>query len=396
VKLYDVLVIGAGPVGSHVAYKLAGLGYKVAVFEEHEEIGRPVCCTGIVSDECVQRFGIPGDLVWQQANSAKLFAPSGEFLRVWRNEPQAYIIDRAGFDLAWAQRAQKKGAEYSLATKVNDIAVLADSVMVQADCHEDGAQLEGKTAVIATGFASKLPQRLGLGQVSDFIIGAQTEVSIKGIDEVEVYFGQDIAPGFFAWLVPISQDEALVGLFSRKRPSLYLDNLLTSLSGQGKIDGAGAKATYDGIPLNSLPKTYAQRIIVVGDAAGQVKPTTGGGIYYGLLCAEIAADTIHQALSIGDFSQKLFSRYERAWKKMLGRELRIGYLARRLYERLSDWQINKIFRIIQANGIDKTLLRSPKLSFDWHGGLILGGLQLLAPWHHLFPTSLLRRVIKKA
>jgi digeranylgeranylglycerophospholipid reductase len=395
VKLYDALVIGAGPVGSHVAYKLASLGYKVAVLEEHEEIGRPVCCTGIVSQDCVQRFGIHKDLIWRQANSAKLFAPSGEFLRVWQDEPQACIIDRAGFDLACAQRAQKQGVEYFLANRVKDIAVLTDGVMVEVDRQEDGAELEGKTAVIATGFASKLPQRLGLGQVSDFIIGAQTEVSIRGVDEVEVYFGQDTAPGFFAWLVPIAQDKALAGLFSRKKPSLYLENLLTLLSHQGKIACAGAEAIYDGIPLSSLPKTYAQRVVVVGDAAGQVKPTTGGGIYYGLLCAEIAAETVHQALSAGDFSPKLFSQYERAWKKRLGRELRIGYLARRFYERLSDRQIDEMFRIVQANGIDETLLRSPRLSFDWHGGLILSGLQLLAPWHHLFQTSLLRSVMKK-
>jgi digeranylgeranylglycerophospholipid reductase len=394
-KLYDALVIGAGPVGSHVAYKLAGLGYKVAVFEQHEEIGQPVCCTGIVSEDCVQQFGIPKDLIWQQANSAKLFAPSGEFLRVWQDQPQACIIDRAGFDLACAQRAKREGAEYFLANRVQDIAVSTNGVMVKVDRQEDGAELEGKTAVIATGFASKLPQRLGLGRVSDFIIGAQTEVSIKGVDEVEVYFGQDTAPGFFAWLVPISQDKALAGLFSRKKPSLYLENLLTLLSRQGKIACAGAKAIYDGIPLRSLPRTYAPRIVVVGDAAGQVKPTTGGGIYYGLLCAEIAAETIHQALSIGDFSQKLFAQYERAWRKRLGRELRIGYLARRFYERLSDRQINEMFRIIQANGIDETLLRSPRLSFDWHGGLILRGLQLLAPWHHLFQTSWLGHVLKK-
>jgi geranylgeranyl reductase family protein len=364
----------------------------VAVFEEHEEIGQPVCCTGIVSEECVQRFGIPEDLIWRQANSAKLFAPSGEFLRVWQDRPQAHIIDRAGFDLAWAQRAQKEGAEYFLANRVKDIAVLTNGVMVEVEQQKGRTRLEGKTAVIASGFASKLPQRLGLGQVRDFIIGGQTEVSIKGIDEVEVYFGQDIAPGFFAWLVPVSQDKALAGLFSRNKPRLCLENLLALLSRQGKIDCAEAEAIYDGIPLSSLPRTYAERIIVVGDAAGQVKPTTGGGIYYGLLCAEIAAETIHLALSSGDFSPKLFSQYETAWKKRVGRELRIGYLARRLYERLSDWQINEIFRIIQANEIDKNLLRSPRLSFDWHGGLILSGLRLLAPWHHLFQASLLMSI----
>ena len=83
--------------------------------------------------------------------------------------------------------------------------------------------------------------------------------------------------------------------------------------------------------------------MVVGDAAGQVKPTSGGGIYYGLLCADIAADTLHRALQEGDFSAGMLSRYERKWKKRLGRELKIGYWARRMFERLSDGQIDRIF-----------------------------------------------------
>ena len=378
--MYDALVIGAGPTGSYVAYKLASLGYKIVVFEEHAEIGQPVCCTGLIGRECVERFCVPRDLILTQVNSAKLFTPSGECLRLWKDEPQAYIVDRVAFDVAWARRAQEKGAEVLLDSRVIDIAVSSNGVQVEVSRNGKRAEVKGKTAVIATGFVSKLTTRLGLGCVSDFIIGAQTEVDIKGIDEIEVYFGQDIAPGFFAWLVPISQGKALAGLFSRQKPGRYLSNFICSLLDQGKITAYGANVSYDGIPLRSLPKTYGPRVIVVGDAAGQVKPTTGGGIYYGLLSAEIAAETIHQALSRDDFAEAAFSQYEKSWKKKLGRELRIGYLARWLYERLSDHQIDEIFRISQARGIHEALLRSPYLSFDWHGGLILSGLRLLAPW----------------
>lgn len=198
---------------------------------------------------------------------------------------------------------------------------------------------------------------------------------MKGLDEVEVYLGQEIAPGFFGWLVPTSAGKALAGLLSRRSPGSYLKNLLSSLLAQGKITSTETKIIYGGIPLSPLPKTYRERVVVVGDAAGQVKPTTGGGIYYGLLCADIAAEVIHSALSAGDFLGKRFARYEKDWKKKLSRELQIGYWARKTYEGLDDRQIENIFDIIQANNIHEDILQSPDFSFDWHGDSILRALK---------------------
>ncbi len=110
---------------------------------------------------------------------------------------------------------------------------------------------------------------------------------------------------------------------------------------------------------------------MVGDAAVQVKPTTGGGIYYGLLCADIATDHLHRALGDDDLSSKSLAGYEREWKKKLERELKICYYARKFYEHLSDKQIDRIFDIIKSSGIDEALLKADDLSFDWHGEVIL-------------------------
>ncbi|MFQ5987951.1 MAG: hypothetical protein ACE5H6_03780, partial [Dehalococcoidia bacterium] len=200
----------------------------------------------------------------------------------------------------------------------------------------------------------------------------------------EVYFDQGVAPGFFAWFVPTTEGRALVGLFSRRKLDTNLRNLLESLFRQGKIGTPEVGISYGGIPLRPLPKTYLGRVIVVGDAAGQVKPTTGGGIHYGLLCAEVAVDTLHRALASDRFSERLFSRYQKEWKQRIGRELTIGYFARRLYERLTNHQIDKIFDIIESRGIHQSLLQSPDLSFDWHGDIIVEGLKRLAPWRRLF------------
>jgi len=146
---------------------------------------------------------------------------------------------------------------------------------------------------------------------------------------------------------------------------------MTSLLAQGKIVSSEARMSYGGIPLKPLARTCSERLIVVGDAAGQVKPTTGGGIYYGLLCADIAANTLHQALEADDLSAKNLAKYERGWRRRLGRELKIGYWARKLFERLSDRQIDRIFDMVKANGIDEALLKAKDLSFDWHSQAIL-------------------------
>ena len=118
-------------------------------------------------------------------------------------------------------------------------------------------------------------------------------------------------------------------------------------------------------------------MIVVGDAAGQVKPTSGGGVYYGLLSAEIAIKTLLQALADNDLSEKRLARYEREWRRKLGRELRMGYWARRMYEHIGNRRIDRIFKIVKAGGIDTALLKANDLSFDWHSRTIM---RLLRYW----------------
>lgn len=369
--MYDVVVIGAGPIGSFVAYKLAGRGHRVAVLEQKEKLGEPVCCTGIIGRECAGSFATEDSVILRRINSARLYSPSGRWLRLWRQDTQAYIIDRAAFDKALASRAQSKTAEYVLNSVVKTIEVGDDRVKVEAVGQKEKLIVETRAVVVTTGFGSGLVGRLGLGRIGNFVIGVQAEIETRGIDEIEVFFGQETAPGFFGWLVPISPNRALVGLLSRHSPEHYLSMLISSLSGQGKVVSGEVEFNYGGIPLRPLPRTYGDRLIVVGDAAGQVKPTTGGGIYYGLLCADIAADTLHRALETDALSARGLANYEREWKKKIGRELKVGYWARKLYERLSDRQIDKMFDIIKNRGIDETLLKMEDLSFDWHSEAVL-------------------------
>ena len=379
--LRDVLVVGAGPVGSCIAHRLAGSGRSVLVVEEHSSIGEPMQCTGIVGAECVQRFPLFDDSIVREVNSARLFSPSGREIRLWREDTQAYIIDRTSFDRSLAGKAQALGAEYATGCRAKQVELLNDRVRLETD---GGREYAARAIVIASGFYSRLPQQLGLGRAGDFMVGAQAEVNTDSLSELEIYFDQDTAPGIFAWLVPTTPNRALAGLFCRKNPISRLRSLMSELSRKGRIDPTDAKITPGGIPLRPLRKTYLERVLVAGDAAGQVKPTTGGGVYYGLLCADIAADVLLQALEAGDYSEKHLSRYQKRWKGEIGRELRVGYIARRIYEKRTNSQIDRLFNILQSKGIIESLQASPDISFDWHSRAIVKALQHIGPWSPIF------------
>ncbi|MFC1924811.1 geranylgeranyl reductase family protein [Chloroflexota bacterium] len=375
--MYDTIIVGADPTGSYVAGELAARGHEVLVFEQHEKVGKATCCTGIVGEECLDVFPIGKEAVLREARSARFITPSGESFRLEKQTTQAYIIDRPAFDSNVAQRAQEAGAEYLMNTHVKDITLERDFVRLNVETEGQKASFKGKTVVIASGFGSNLPQSLGFGESSDFVMGAQVEVETDIDEEVELYFGNNIAPGFFGWFVPSSQGRALVGLLSRHHTGSYLKSFLVRLANQEKIATPDVELKYGGIPLRPLHKTARERVIVVGDAAGQVKPTTGGGIYYGLLSAQIAADTLHEALTSNDFGAEMFKQYEKNWRRKLSRELKIGYWARRYFEKLDDQQIERLFHIVWSRGIHESLLESAGFSFDWHGRLIINGVRRL-------------------
>jgi digeranylgeranylglycerophospholipid reductase len=367
--MYDVIVIGGGPTGSYTAHRLAEKGHNVLVLEKNAAVGQKSCCTGIVGQECVNTFKIDNNVILKQVNSATLFSPSGDSIRLYRQEPQAVILDRKAFDKFLAGQAQRAGVEYILNSRVLDVAIGRDQITATVASQNKDYQIQAKAIVVASGFTPELNKKLGLGEYKDYTLGAQAEVDTIDINEVEVHFGE-IAPGFFGWLVPTTGGTAKVGLLARKEAGQLLREWLRQLKEQGKIKSANVNISYGGIPLKPPSRTYGERMVAVGDAAGQVKPTTGGGIFYGLIGAEIAADILHQALADNDLSAKRLSSYQRTWQKKLGGELKTGYWARKFFERLNERQIDRLFQIIKASGIDEAILKAKDLSFDWHSKTI--------------------------
>jgi digeranylgeranylglycerophospholipid reductase len=384
----DAVVIGGGPIGSRTAFRLAGLGYKVAVLEKKAGAGEKACCTGIVSRECVSAYGIDPAVIFRQVNSAKIWGASGELIRLYRPETQAAIINRPAFDRWLADKSQSQGADYHFQSGVESLSFEKNKVIAEVAGPGRRYHVEAQTAVLANGFNSLLVKKLGLKNPEYRVGGAQVEVEMKDLAEVEIFFNQRLAPGFFAWLVPTAWGKGLAGLLTNHSPGGHLREWITRLQEEGRITGKIATIRYGGIPLKPLPRTFGDRFLVVGDAAGQVKPTTGGGLYFGLLCADIAAETLHTAFQEADFSLRKMSLYERNWRQKIGPELRREYLARRLYEHLSNRQIEGLFSRLKSSGVVESLLREEQLSFDWHGGLMMkvlkAGLESLWPFHSLF------------
>jgi geranylgeranyl reductase family protein len=369
-QFYDVIVVGAGPAGSYIAYELASSGHDVAVFEEKSASGLNVCCTGIISTECFQSLGLSPEVILTKLNSARFFSPSGRCLRLQTEKVQAYVVNRLLLDKALASKAQSQGAQYFFSSPVIDIIPGKDSIQAETLCSGAREIFSARAVVLANGFRPKLPRKLGLGKIKNFLVGAQAEIEAKNVDELEVYFGQEIAPGAFAWLVPISTNKAYIGLLAKSQAKLHLQNFLNNLFGQGRISSREVEIEQKAIPLGTLARSYGDRVLVIGDATGQVKPTTGGGIYFGHLGARIAARVLDEALSSDNLTAGQLSHYQKQWKAKMGKELSRGYWARWAYTKLSDRQIDGIFNALGSSGMAEALLNSNNFSFDWHSRLI--------------------------
>ena len=373
-KFYDVIIVGAGPAGSYIAYELASSGHDVAVFEEKSASGLNVCCTGIISTECFQSLGLGTDVILNDVNSAKFFSPSGKCLRFQTERVQAYVVNRLLLDKALASKAQSQGAKYFFSSPVIDIIPGKDSIQAETSCSGAREIFSARAVVLANGLRPKLPRKLGLGKIENFLLGAQAEVEVKNVDEFEVYFGQEIAPGAFAWLVPTSANKAHVGLLATSQAKLHLQKFLDNLFCQGRTTSREVEIGQKAVPVGTLARSYGNRVLVIGDAAGQVKPTTGGGIYFGHLGARIAAQVLDEALRNDNLTAGQLSRYQKQWKAKIGKELSRGYWTRWAYGKLSDRQIEGIFNILNSDGMTETLLNSGDFSFDWHSRLILAAL----------------------
>ncbi|MHB8481634.1 MAG: geranylgeranyl reductase family protein [Nitrospiria bacterium] len=367
--MYDVAVVGGGLSGCFAAFHLAQGGLKVLVIEEHQVSGEPRYCTGIIGKEAFDRFNLPTLPVQNSFSSATLFSPFGTSVRISKPEPQAYIVNRAKFDQQLSQNALYAGAQFRYSTRCVRFETLHDRIKLTLQTGKTRENVESRVAILSTGTYYGLHSQMKILRPKQFLDTAQVEIDASGISEVEVYFGNKVAPGSFAWATPLTPGRARIGVSTYKNASLFLNRFLASPYFLGRIPDQRLEIKRKVIPVSNLKRTYGHRYLVIGDAAGQVKPTTGGGIYYALLSARLASHNILKAFEQDLFLESHFKRYQDEWQDKIGSELRIGSITRKILGYLSDSQIDSLVKLLQKKEISSLIEKHA--NFDWHQPIIL-------------------------
>ncbi len=367
--MIDVIVVGAGPAGLYSALLLAEEGFDVTVLEEHDALGVPTHCTGVVSDELSSLFKIPESLVLSRPTLCSVFTPSGRALPVSSSGEAIAVIDRAQFDLELGSAAQRAGVELRTGSRVHHISADRRGVRVVG---ADGVGLAARACVLAAGVNYRLQRQLGLGLPSLFLHSAQLEVDVSEAGgAVEIHLGAAVAPDGFAWTVPVLREgrpRMKLGLMVRGDAAGYLQRFLRRPALSSRLGPDAGAPIRRLLPLGPIAKTYAERVLVVGDAAGLTKPTTGGGIFYSLVSAAVAAEVLAAALGRDRLGDEDLRAYETRWRARLGPHLRISTYVRRLFMKLTDAEIETVLDAIAADDVQGLLRRGAH--FNWHGPLI--------------------------
>tara|TARA_Y100000310_G_scaffold292154_1_gene320707 strand:- start:284 stop:1537 length:1254 start_codon:yes stop_codon:yes gene_type:complete len=368
---YDVIVIGAGPSGNTAAVELSSGGMKTLVIDQRHIIGDKLC-TGIIGVECASIVPPREELVYRSASEVKVYSPNGTSYMLGDDTCHALIVDRVSYVQDMAENAMQSGADYLLGSRVDSINIDDSKVQVAGNSRDRQFSFNARVVILTGGFRTGLLKQVGLEKSNqlDYLIGTQIKVKARNIDRTHIYTGSGVSPGSFAWLVPTDGDDALLGGVSRERLNGGLDGLMNTLVADEIISRPVSSVENWGIPLKPIPRTFASRVLVAGDAAGFAKPTTGGGIYYSILSGKISAEVTLEAAIDGDFSDKKLSSYEKRWKELFGNELRAGFYARLLYESLDDKSLDYLLELFSSEQVQSDLLSKEGFSFDWHASVI--------------------------
>lgn len=358
--------MGAGPAGLLAAARVAERGFSVQVFEEHEAVGEPSHCTGLISVEGLERLGLrpDGSFLQNTVYGGRIYAPNGECIEVANRRPRAYVVDRAALDRHLAERATDSGAELVLGRRVDEIRYTGEAASLRLGAHT----VDPRVIVDAEGPGARLLQAAGhdAGQ-KGLINGFNVELDGVDLDQglVELWFGKRLAHGFFAWVVPTGGGSARCGLASRGGSLEALYSFVEKRFGVESPLRVRAGRVCTGGPVR---RTVYGNLLLVGDAAGQVKPTTGGGVVLGGLCAGIAGDVASEYL--GGEARDL-AQYEKLWRKIYGFELGAMLTLRRLLNRLSDGRLNRAIEAFREEGLqDKAQRLLEAGDVDMQAGVI--------------------------
>jgi geranylgeranyl reductase family protein len=346
----DALIVGGGPGGLFMAARLAERGVRTLVCEEHGRVGDPVHCTGVLAADSFSRFDLPDSATLNQLSAVRFVSPGGIPVDYTTASPLATVIDRPAFDRSLADRALAAGAEIRAGARVSALEVDASGVSASVG----GALVRARLAVLACGANYAFQRRFGFGLPRTYLHTAQRELPCRSVADVELHFGQLAAPGGFAWAVPVVRANGpyvRVGVMASRDVVGCYARMLERIAGRCGVTDLDLPPRQKILPLGAIDRTFGDRMIAIGDAAGLVKPTTGGGIYYSIVSASLAADVAVDALARDRLDAQTLSAYERAWRAELADEFAAQHELRDVVTKLSDQAIDSFFELAHTDGI---------------------------------------------
>jgi geranylgeranyl reductase family protein len=350
----EAAIVGGGPAGLIAARELADKGFEVKVFEEHREIGVPNHCAGILSVKGLDRIGVSPktEYIRHEIRGGTIFSPEGDAIKIDSGRTRAYIIDREAFDRHLAGKAHDAGAEIERGHRIREFIVKRGIVSgIQGDTN-----IAARIVIDAEGASGVLARKMGLPRpVEGVLAGVNIDIPDAELEPgiAEVWLDQELAEGLFAWAVPTEDDGARCGLATGKGDPLEL--LRRFIVRRFDLSECGKPVVWPVLTSGPVVKTFSSGLLLVGDVAGQTKPTTGGGVILGGMCAVMAAETASEALESEDSSAGFLARYEDAWRGALGKEFSTMLNVRRFLNSVPDERIERLFSSLKAANLKPVL-----------------------------------------
>lgn len=351
---YDVAIIGAGPVGSTIAFYLTQKDLSVCLIDKKRQIGYPLQCAGILSHHIFELNDLPEDLILNKVKGAFIHTDN-YILNVHKDHDVAYIIDRIAYDEYLFNRAVQNGADF-INKKAIDYDLDEGLVYLQ-----DDEIINSKVIVGCEGYNSGLSNHMGNTQVNFNASQLLVEISRDDIYKFRNFSGmenyvdasliEDLLPGFL-WIIPVEDDMYRVGLFSNHSHKKQNEILTDFLNENFEYE---VKEKYKGfIPIfNEKNKLVDKRGVLIGDSAAQVKPTSGGGLLIGFDACKIACEHIHKAISEDDI--KYLTEYPKEFKAKYLKEFKIQFKVQKTLSMFSDDDFDYLFAKLKENDCEKLI-----------------------------------------
>ncbi len=352
---YDVIVIGAGPGGSIAAKTAAEKGLSVLMIEKRQEIGDPVRCAEGVSKVWLRKH-IEPDHRWICADlkGSRIFSPDGSMIEMAEEiagGEVGYVLERKLFDRALAYESAKAGADIMVKTRATGL-IIEDGFVKGVKLMHLGEekQIRSKVVIGADGIESKVGRWAGIDtslKPGDIETCAQFLMSGTAIDQNYCYFylGNEIAPGGYIWVFPKGQGLANVGIgilgskSGKKRAIDYLREFVGKKYPDAKI----LEIDVGGVPVSgSIERTIANGLMLVGDAARQSDPITGGGIINAMEAGKMAGEVAFEAISKNDVSTATLELYEKKWRHKIGMDIDNSLIVKDIFVDFTDKEIDSL------------------------------------------------------